>query len=124
MALIEFLTGRKESFMDYVLVFITAPSEEIGADIARTLVSEGLAACVNIVRDIRSIYKWQGKIEDEPEVLMLAKTQGNMFGALEKRVKSMHPYSVPEIISVKITRGSGAYLEWLSETLSASGGGE
>ncbi len=107
--------------MSYILVFVTAPDENTAADIARALVDKGLAACVNIVKDIRSIYKWQGKIEDEAEVLMIVKTRKTMFEALEKKVKSMHPYSVPEIISVDIAQGSGAYLEWMSQVLPGLG---
>ncbi len=106
--------------MEHIVVFITAPDEDTAAGIAKTLVGEELAACVNIVKDIRSIYKWQGKTEDESEVLMIAKTSRDMFSALEKKVKSMHPYDVPEIISVPIDQGSEQYVEWLSKAVSGS----
>ncbi len=104
--------------MEHVAVFITAPDEDTAADIARVLVGDGLAACVNIVRNIRSIYKWQGKMEDESEVLMIAKTSRDRFDALAGTVKDMHPYDVPEIISVPITQGSDQYIEWLSKAVS------
>lgn len=104
--------------MEHIVVFITAPDEDTAVNIAKVLVEEGLAACVNIVKDIRSIYKWQGKMEDESEVLMIAKTSHDMFSALAKRVKSMHPYDVPEIISVPIIQGWGPYIKWLSEAVS------
>ncbi len=104
--------------MEYIVVFITAPDEDTAESIAKALVGEGLAACVNIVRDIRSIYKWQGKLEDESEVLMIAKTSRDRFEDLATRVKDMHPYDVPEIVSVPITQGSDPYIKWLSEAVS------
>ncbi len=104
--------------MEHVVVFITAPDENTAADIARVLVGNGLAACVNIVRNIRSIYKWQGKMEDESEVLMIVKTSRDKFSALEAKVRKMHPYDVPEIVSVPITQGSDPYIEWLSNAVS------
>ncbi len=97
------------------MVLITAPNEEEAVKIAKTLVEEKLAGCINIIKDIRSIYSWQGKIEDEPEVLMIVKTRSELFEELEKRVKSLHSYSVPEIIGLKIKKGSESYLSWLSE---------
>ncbi|MDP3259189.1 MAG: divalent-cation tolerance protein CutA, partial [Thermodesulfovibrionales bacterium] len=74
-----------------------------------------LAGCVNIIRNIRSIYMWQGKIEDEAEVLMVAKTQRNLFAKLCKRVKELHSYTVPEIIAMPVVEGSEDYLKWLNE---------
>ncbi|MGC8796297.1 divalent-cation tolerance protein CutA [Thermodesulfovibrio sp.] len=101
--------------MDYMVIFITAPNEEEAIKIAKTLVEEKLAGCVNIIKNIRSIYSWQDKIEDEPEVLMIVKTRSELFEELEKRVKSLHSYTVPEIIGLKIKKGSESYLNWLSE---------
>ncbi|MGB9822457.1 divalent-cation tolerance protein CutA [Thermodesulfovibrio sp.] len=101
--------------MDYMVIFITAPNEEEAVKIAKTLVEEKLAGCVNIIKNIRSIYSWQNKIEDEPEVLMIVKTRSELFEELEKRVKSLHSYTVPEIIGLKIKKGSESYLNWLSE---------
>ncbi len=97
------------------MIFITAPNEEEAVKIAKTLVEEKLAGCVNIIKNIRSIYSWQDKIEDEPEVLMIVKTRSELFEELEKRVKSLHSYTVPEIIGLKIKKGSESYLNWLSE---------
>ena len=111
---------NKEGNMDYIMVFVTAPDEKTAAGIARTIVEERLAACANIVKDIRSIYRWQGKVEDEPEVLMIAKTRKGLFEALENRVRDMHPYEVPEIISAEVTQGSKPYLEWLSDAVEDS----
>ncbi|MBI5026610.1 MAG: divalent-cation tolerance protein CutA [Nitrospirae bacterium] len=101
--------------MDEIVVFITAGSEEEAAKIARGLVDAHLAGCVNIVRNIRSIYRWQGKIEDEAEVLMVVKTQRHLFASLSKKVKELHSYTVPEIIAMPIVEGSEDYLKWLME---------
>ena len=101
--------------MSNIVVLITAPSEEEAAKIAKVLVEERLAACANIVKHIRSVYRWEGKIEDDPEVLMVVKTREALFGALEKRVRELHSYSVPEVIALPIVQGSEAYLKWLEE---------
>jgi len=101
--------------MDEIVVFITASNEEEAAKIARGLIEARLAGCVNIVRNIRSIYSWQGKIEDEPEVLMIVKTQKKLFGALSAKVRELHSYTVPEIIALPIIEGSEDYLKWLRE---------
>jgi periplasmic divalent cation tolerance protein len=99
----------------FVVVFVTCGSEEEASTIAHALVEERLAACVNIVSPIRSIYRWEGKIWDEREWLLIIKTQEIRFQELEKRVKSLHPYQVPEIISLPIQAGSSSYLDWLEE---------
>lgn len=101
--------------MEAIVVYITAPNEEEAAKIARTLVSEKLAGCVNIVKGIRSIYSWQGDIEDDNEVLMICKTQKHLFESLEQRVKELHSYTVPEVIAMPIVAGSEEYLSWLGE---------
>ncbi len=101
--------------MDNIIVFITASNEDEAARIARSLVEARLAACVNIIGNIRSIYSWQGKIEDEAEVLMTVKTQRSLFNALSEKVRELHSYSVPEIIAVPIVEGSADYLNWLKE---------
>jgi len=101
--------------MEALVVYITAPNEEEGAKIARALVEERLAGCVNIVRPIRSIYRWQEKIEDDTETLMIVKTRKLLFESLEKRVRELHSYSVPEIIAVPVVEGSRDYLKWLEE---------
>lgn len=100
----------------FEVVLITAPDEKAAAEIAKTLVEERLAGCVNIVKNIRSIYAWQGRIEDEPEVLMIAKTQRKHFKKLLEKVKELHSYTVPEIIALPIIDGSKDYLDWLQKT--------
>lgn len=101
--------------MDAIVVFITAPTEDEATTIARALVEEKLAGCVNIVRNVRSIYRWEGKIEDDQEVLMIAKTRQELFASLANRVKQLHSYSVPEIIAAPIIAGSENYLAWLRD---------
>lgn len=101
--------------MDNFIVFITASSENEAAKIARSLVEARLAGCVNIIKNIRSVYSWEGKIEDETEVLMIAKTQKKLLNPIIKKVKELHSYSVPEIIAMPITEGSEDYLKWLQE---------
>ena len=100
---------------DFVVVLITSPNEDDAAKMANDLVVSRLAACVNIIRNIRSIYRWQGKIEDEGEVLMLVKTRKEHFKDLEKRVRELHSYAVPEIIALPIIEGFEGYLGWLKE---------
>lgn len=98
-----------------MVVLITVPNEDEAVKISKTLVEEKLAGCVNIVKNIRSIYFWKGKIEDDSEVLMIVKTSSDLFEELEKKVKSIHSYTVPEIIGIKINKGSADYLKWLDE---------
>jgi len=100
----------------FVVVFITCGSEEEASKIAHALVDERLAACANMISPIRSIYRWQGKICDEREWLLVVKTRETRFQDLEKRVKSLHSYQVPEIISLPILAGSSSYLSWLEES--------
>ena len=99
---------------EHIVVFVTASNEEEGAKIAQTLVQEGLCACCNITA-VRSIYKWQGKVSDEKEVLCIIKTRRGLFDKLEKRVKELHSYELPEIIGIKIKEGSREYLKWIDE---------
>jgi periplasmic divalent cation tolerance protein len=100
---------------EYITVLITAPNEEEAAKISRTIVEESLAACVNIIRSVRSIYRWQGSVEDESEVLMIAKTKRALFDRLKGRIKELHSYEVPEIIGLPVIEGSKQYLDWLSQ---------
>lgn len=105
----------RDEMGDNIAVFITASNEDEGAKIAHALVESRLAACVNIIRNVRSVYSWQGKVEDEAEVLMVAKTRRDLFAALSGKVKELHSYTVPEIIAFPIVEGSADYLKWLKE---------
>jgi len=100
---------------EFIVVLVTCGSKEEGLKIAHSLVEERLAACVNLVSPVRSIYRWEGKICDEKEWILIIKTQKQGFEELEKKVKSLHSYSVPEIIGLPIVEGSSSYLEWLEE---------
>jgi len=102
---------------DHLLVFITTGSVEEGERIARTLVQERLAACVNIVPAITSIYRWQGEVHTDSEVLLIAKSRQGLFDYLAARVKELHSYQVPEIIALPIVAGSPAYLSWIDESV-------
>lgn len=104
-----------EGTTEEIVVLLTAPNENEAAKIAEALVEARLAGCVNIIRDIRSIYSWHGKIEDEKEILMIVKTQGTLFKALTEKVKELHSYTAPEIIALPIIEGSEDYLKWLKE---------
>lgn len=99
-----------------IVVLITTPSLNEARTIAKTLVNEKLAACANIVPRVHSVFFWKGNVCDERESLMVVKTTRSRFTRLEKRVKSLHSYTVPEIISLPITRGSKEYLRWVRDT--------
>ncbi len=96
-----------------IVIFVTSSSIHEARKIGQTIVEEGLAACCNIVQPIESIFKWQGKLHIEGEVLMIFKTREDMFSNVEKRVKELHSYEVPEIIAVPVTQGSKSYLDWI-----------
>jgi periplasmic divalent cation tolerance protein len=98
-----------------VVVLVTCGSEEEAVKIAHSLVEERLAACVNFISPVRSIYRWEGKIWDEKEWILIIKTQKKRFEEVEKKVKSLHSYSVPEIISLQVVEGASSYLKWLEE---------
>lgn len=101
-----------------VVCLSTASSDEEAAKIARALVEERLAACVNLVPAVRSIYTWQGKVEDGAEVLMVIKTRRSLVAKLTARVKALHSYTVPEVIAADIVGGNPDYLAWLADSTS------
>jgi periplasmic divalent cation tolerance protein len=99
---------------DYRLMFCTCPDEATAQAIAETLVGERLAACANLVPGIRSIYRWEGQIQRDSEVLLLIKTAAGRVPALTDRLRELHPYEIPEIISVPIIEGLPDYLSWIT----------
>jgi periplasmic divalent cation tolerance protein len=101
---------------DAIVIYSTAPDAEKAAEIAKTLVEEHLAACVNIVPGLRSIYRWEGKIADDAEVLCIIKTARDRFDQVAARIKALHPYSVPEVIALPIAKGFEPYLEWVRKS--------
>lgn len=112
--------GELREGRDFRVVFVTAGAEEEGVKIARALVGEKLAACVNIVPGLRSIYAWKGAIEDDSEVLLVIKTVASNLEALSRRVTELHSYDVPEVIALEIDRGRESYLNWLEENCRTS----
>jgi periplasmic divalent cation tolerance protein len=98
----------------FVVVLCTTPKEDVSAELARGLVEAELAACVNILPNVRSIYRWQGATHDESESLLVIKTQATRFEPLSEWIRKHHPYSEPEIIMLPITAGSPSYLAWIA----------
>lgn len=100
-----------------LLVYMTAPSAEVAADIARAVVGERLAACGNLLPGVRSIYRWKGEICDDPEVLVLFKTTRATVERLRARIVELHPYECPEVIATDIVHGHVPYLGWVAENV-------
>ena len=106
---------------DPIIVFMTAANGEEATRLADMLVGAHLAACVQILPEIESVYRWQGKVERQAEVLLIAKTVRGKFDELEREVRALHSYDTPEIIAVPIVTGSTPYLEWLSKAVELRG---
>lgn len=104
----------------YLVVLITAGKWEEAEKIAQELVRQRLAACVNMVPQITSIYRWKGEVCQDSEVLLIAKTERGRLAELEQAVKQWHSYDVPEIIALSVADGSPAYLDWVSESVADS----
>lgn len=98
-----------------LLVLTNCPADEIADRIARTLVEQGLAACVNRLAPAASIYRWKGAIERATETPLLIKTTRERYSEVEQVIRALHPYEVPEIIAIPIERGFGPYLRWLAD---------
>lgn len=98
---------------DCIVVLVTVGGRDDGDRIAAALVGERLAACVNIVGPIRSIYRWNDQVQRDDEWLLIVKTRDTLFANLSARVRALHPYETPEVIALPITAGSDAYLHWL-----------
>jgi periplasmic divalent cation tolerance protein len=104
---------------DKRIVLTTAGSEEEARKIAHSLVEQRLAACVNIVPRIESVYRWQDKVESSQEWLLLIKTAADPFLAVREAIQQLHSYELPECISISIDDGSAAYLQWIGESVGA-----
>jgi periplasmic divalent cation tolerance protein len=98
-----------------VIVYMTAPNPEEAERIGRILVERGLAACVNVLGSIRSIYRWAGDIQTDTETAFIAKTADALVPALTEAVLELHPYEVPCVVALPITGGSAAFLGWIDE---------
>ena len=106
-----------------IIVFLTAASVDEANRLADMLVDKGLAACVQIMPEMDSVYRWQGKVERQREVLLIAKTLSSNFVEVEREVVKLHSYETPEIVAFPLTAGSAPYLEWLSANVSEKGQG-
>lgn len=102
------------------MVYVTVGSSDEADRLARALVEERLAACVNRIKAVQSIYRWQGRVEQSEEELLIIKTKKELFDRLKTRVQELHSYSVPEIIALPILEGNESYLKWLGEQLLGS----
>lgn len=104
---------------DKIVLFTTVSSPEEADRLARTLVERRLAACVNILPQVRSVYRWQGKVEDSPEILLMIKSRRPLFAALAEAVRALHSYEVPELIALPVVDGSAPYLNWIDQETEA-----
>ena len=100
---------------DHVVVLSTVARAEDAERIGRELVERGLAACVNVVPGLVSIYRWQGQVESQEERLLVIKTRGERFEALREALVALHPYEVPEVVALPIAAGHAPYLAWLDD---------
>lgn len=103
--------------MRYAVVFVTCSGSAEARKIARRIVGEKLAACVNQIDRIRSVYRWKGKVEEATETLLILKTERRKLPALSRRIRALHSYSVPEVIALPIAHGNPAYLNWIRDSL-------
>ena len=115
--LLSLLPMDPKAKKQHIIALNTCPDEQTAGTIANKLVEQGLAACVNIVPAIKSVYQWQGKIEQDNEILLIIKTRRDVFSRLEDLVRELHPYELPEIVAVPIDTGLKEYLNWMDESL-------
>lgn len=107
--------------MEAIFVYVTAGSAEEAGRIGRVLVDEGLAACANLIGGMRSIYRWQGAVEEAEEVVLLAKTRPQLFDSVAARVKQLHSYDCPCIVALPIVAAEPAYLRWIVDSTGTNG---
>lgn len=111
------MSSQSAANLELAIVYVTVPSLEVGTKLARTLVSENLVACVNLIPGLTSFYRWQGKINEEPEALLLIKTTEAVLSELEARVKELHPYDNPEFVAVAATHVAVNYAKWVQDQI-------
>jgi len=119
MQTLELVRDDSPNHSGFVMVYVTCPTEQ-AAILARRLVTEKAAACVNIISNVRSIYRWQDKIEDDNEDMLLIKTTTSALNKLSELVKQHHPYELPEILAVPIISGLPDYLNWINASTEAN----
>jgi len=100
--------------MEHLLVITTCPNGACADDIALHLVENQLAACVNQLPGVRSVYQWQGKVHADQEILLFIKTRADAYARLEEAIRARHPYELPEVIALPIVQGSAPYLAWIN----------
>jgi periplasmic divalent cation tolerance protein len=107
---------QEESVMESqaLVVYCTCPDQAVAERIAEAVVSERLAACVNLIPGLASIYRWEGQIQHDAELLLIIKTRRLVYLQLEARIIELHPYQIPEIIALPVQAGSAAYLDWIA----------
>ena len=108
---------RRNSVEEHIVVLVTAPSKAVGRDVAQALLEQQLAACVNVIPAMDSLYTWEGEIRSDEEVLLVVKTRAAAFDELAIVVRDVHPYEVPEIIALPSVAGSRDYLDWIDEVV-------
>jgi len=101
---------------NHIIVFCTAPNKETADKIAEDIIDKRLAACVNIIDSVSSVYRWKGEVNKDSECLMIIKTAVELFIDLESTIKVNHPYEVPEIIGFKLEKGNQEYLNWIIDS--------
>ncbi|XP_068264880.1 protein CutA isoform X2 [Nyctibius grandis] len=97
--------------------FVTCPNEAVAKELARAMVEKRLAACVNILPHVTSVYEWKGKVEEDSEVLLMIKTRSSRIPALAEFIRSAHPYEVAEVVAVPVAQGNPPYLRWVAESI-------
>ena len=102
---------------NFILVFCTIDNIDVAKTISKHLVENNFAACSNIIPNITSIYRWEGKVCEDSEYLMIIKTKTSLFSCVKEEIQKLHPYDVPEIIAIPISDGSKAYLDWLTSSV-------
>ena len=107
--------------MGYLIVLMTASDRDEARMLARTLVEERLAACCNVVDRVESIYRWEGRVEEASEAMLVIKTTTERFDALRERALALHSYDLPELIALPVSAGSPAYLDWLAGSVGERG---
>lgn len=101
----------------YLVVFCSCPDDATASSLAETLVGESLAACVTRIAGVESVYRWQGRVHRDAEVLLIIKTSAERLDTISARIEALHPYEVPEVLAVDVTGGSERYLAWLGQTV-------
>ncbi len=101
------------------VVLVTAPDHDAAVELVRTLVGEKLAACGNILSGITSIFRWEGEVQEDPEILIILKTHRSVLPKLVERTAALHPYDVPEVLALPVTEGLSSYVDWVGSECGA-----